>query len=204
MKTNIIGIAGVAGSGKDLFFELLSEKVKCRRFSLGDELKSEVRDHCIHHFDVDPTSCSRKDKNLIRRSLVSHASIKRELSNGRYWVDKVDVKIKNHIFNQILNGGISEYSCVTDIRYNQYEKDEVHWLKEELGGILIHISQFKIINSKKLFIPPANSDEASQDEDLKRSADYRYECQFIEGPLVHVKEVLSKGVIEDFLKCIKK
>ena len=204
MKTNIIGIAGVAGSGKDLFFELLSEKVKCQRFSLGDELKNEIREYCLCHFNIDPTSCSRKEKNLIRKCLVSHASVKRKLTKGRYWLEKVDSKIKNHIFNQVLNGGMSEYSCVTDIRYNEYEKDEVPWLKEELGGILIHISQFKIINSQKIFVPPANSDEASQDESLKRNADYCYECQFVEGPLEHVKEVLSEGVVKDFLRCIKK
>jgi hypothetical protein len=204
MKTNIIGLAGVAGCGKDLFFELLSEKVKCRRFSLGDELKKEVKEYCLEHFNIDPTSCSRKEKNLIRKCLVSHASVKRHLTQGRYWLNKVDPKIKNHIFNQILNGGINEYSCVTDIRYNQYEGDEVSWLKEELGGVLVHISQFKIINSQKIFVPPANSDEASQDENLKRNADYCYECQFVEGPLERVKEVLSKRVIKDFLRCIKK
>ena len=204
MKTNIIGIAGVAGSGKDLFFELLSQNVKCKRFSLGDELKNEIREYCTYHFGIDPTDCSRKEKNLIRKCLVSHASVKRKLTKGRYWLDKVDSKIKNHIFNQVLNGGVSEYSCVTDIRYNEYERDEVSWLKEELGGVLVHISQFKIINSQKIFVPPANSDEASQDESLKRNADYCYECQFVEGPLERVKEVLSKRVIKDFLQCIKK
>lgn len=204
MKTNVIGIAGVAGSGKDLFFELLSQKTKCRRFSLGDELKKEIKAYCLHHFGIDPTNCSRAEKNLIRECLVSHASVKRKLTMGRYWLNKVDVQVKNHIFNQVLNGGISEYSCITDIRYNQYEGDEVRWLKEELGGILVHISQFKIINSKKIFTLPANSDEASQDQSLKDAADYKYECQFIEGPLEHVKDTLSKSVTKDFLSSIKK
>jgi hypothetical protein len=204
MKTNIIGIAGVAGSGKDLFFELLSKEVKCRRFSLGDELKKEIKGYSMQHFGIDPTNCSREEKNLIRKCLVSHASVKRRLTEGRYWLNKVDRQIKNHIFNQILNGGINEYSCVTDIRYNQYEKDEVAWLKKELGGILVHISQFKIINSQKVFIPPANSDEKSQDASLRENADYSYECQFVEGPIERVKDALSKSVIRDFLKCIKK
>ena len=49
MKNKIIGIAGVAGAGKDLFYELLSAKTKCRRFSLGDELKKEIRPYCLEH-----------------------------------------------------------------------------------------------------------------------------------------------------------
>tara|TARA_R100000329_G_scaffold113902_3_gene93480 strand:- start:890 stop:1507 length:618 start_codon:yes stop_codon:yes gene_type:complete len=205
MKNNIIGISGVAGAGKDLFYELLSQQVKCRRFSLGDELKKEIRSYCIDNFSIDPLTCSRPEKNLIRKCLVSHASIKRQLSEGRYWLEKVDPQIKNHIFEQLLlGGGVNEYSCITDIRYNQYKNDEVYWLKEQLGGILVHISQFKIINSQKIFTPPANEDEASQDSMLKENADYVYECQFIEGPLHHVKKTLSNSVIKDFLQCIKK
>ena len=205
MKSKIIGIAGVAGSGKDLFYELLSRQVTCKRFSLGDQLKKEIKSYCIEHFSIDPLSCSREEKNLIRKCLVSHASIKRKLSEGRYWLEKVDPEIKNHIFSQILSDGeVSEYSCVTDIRYHQYENDEVSWLKKELGGILIHISQFKIINSQKVFVPPANEDEASQDSGLKNAADYVYECQFIEGSIDHVKKTLTNTVIKDFLKSIKK
>tara|TARA_R100000008_G_C3536441_1_gene142282 strand:- start:228 stop:845 length:618 start_codon:yes stop_codon:yes gene_type:complete len=205
MKTKIIGIAGVAGSGKDLFFELLSKEIKCKRFSLGDELKKEIKPYCLQHFGIDPTNCSRKDKNLIRKCLVSHASVKRQLTQGRYWLNKVDPKIKNHIFEQFLRDEkINEYSCITDIRYNQYENDEVSWLKNELGGILVHISQFKIINSKRVFLQPANEDEKSQDAGLKSNADYSYECQFIEGPLEKVKEKLSRSLIKDFLKIIKK
>jgi hypothetical protein len=205
VKNKIIGIAGVAGSGKDLFYELLSKKVKCKRFSLGDELKKEIKSYCLEHFSINPLTCSRKEKNLIRKCLVSHASIKRELTQGRYWLEKVDPQIKNHFFKQLLESGeICEYSCITDIRYNQYENDEVSWLKNELGGILVHISQFKIINSQKIFIPPANEDEASQDSMLKDNADYIYECQFVEGPSEHVKKTLTNSVIKDFLRCIKK
>ena len=151
MRTKIIGVAGVAGSGKDLFYELLAQKIKCKRFSLGDVLKKEIQSYCIENFSINPITCSREEKNLIRSCLVSHASVKRKLTEGRYWLEKVDRQIKDYTFKQLLDDGeISEYSCITDIRYNQYENDEVSWLKNELGGILVHISQFKIINSKKI------------------------------------------------------
>jgi hypothetical protein len=205
VKSKVIGISGVAGSGKDLFYELLSEEVKCKRFSLGDELKRELKSYCLEHFSIDPLTCSRDEKNLIRRCLVSHASLKRELTQGRYWLEKVDPQIKNHLFNQLLHSDeVCEYSCITDIRYDQYENDEVSWLKNELGGVLVHISQFKIINSQKIFVPPANEDEASQDNLLKDKADFIYQCQFVEGPVSHVKDTLKKSMMKDFLRSIKK
>tara|TARA_R110000824_G_scaffold88360_15_gene217307 strand:- start:961 stop:1575 length:615 start_codon:yes stop_codon:yes gene_type:complete len=204
MKTNIIGISGVAGAGKDLFYETLSEKVASQRFSLGDQLKKEIAPYCLHHFGIDPLSCSREEKNLIRRCLVSHASLKRELTEGRYWINKVDPLVKDHIFRQFTDNSLGDFTCITDIRYNQYENDEVSWLKNELKGILVHVSQFKIINSKRIFLPPANPDEASQELDLKANADYVYECQYIEGPQEHVKKTFSDSVIKDFLKNIKK
>ena len=204
MKPKIIGLSGVAGSGKDLFFEILSEHVNCKRFSLGDQLKSELREYCMFHFGIDPLNCSRKEKNLIRKTLVAHASIKRHLSKGRYWIEKVDPLIKDHFFQQVRDDKLDEYCCITDIRYNQYGNDEVSWLKNELGGVLVHISLFKIINSQKVFVGPANEDEASQDASLKENADYVYECEFIEGPIEVVKKKLSKGMIKDFLKSLKK
>ena len=205
MKNKIIGISGVAGAGKDLFYELLSEEVKCKRFSLGDELKKEIKSYCLEHFSIDPVTCSREKKNLIRKCLVSHASVKRELTQGRYWLEKIDPQIKDHVFQQLLTQDEPcEYSCITDIRYNQYENDEVSWLKNELGGILVHVSQFKIINSKKVFVPPANEDEASQDHLLKKEADYTYQCQFVNGSPEQVKNALKKSMIKDFLQCIKK
>ena len=51
----IIGISGVAGAGKDFFFENLNKKIKCKRFSLGDELKKEIRSYCLQSFNIDPT-----------------------------------------------------------------------------------------------------------------------------------------------------
>lgn len=204
MKTNIIGISGVAGAGKDLFYETLSEKVASQRFSLGDQLKREIAPYCLQHFGIDPLNCSREEKNLIRRCLVSHASLKRELTEGRYWINKVDPLVKDHIFRQFTDNSLGDFTCITDIRYNQYKNDEVSWLKNELKGILVHVSQFKIINSKRIFLPPANPDEASQDLDLKANADYVYECQYIGGSQEHVKKTFSDSVIKDFLKNIKK
>ena len=59
MKNQIIGISGVAGSGKDTFYSLLSEVLPCVRFSLADELKREVQQWCKIHYDIDSVNCRR-------------------------------------------------------------------------------------------------------------------------------------------------
>ena len=33
----IIGISGVAGAGKDTFYDLLSARIPCEKYSLADE-----------------------------------------------------------------------------------------------------------------------------------------------------------------------
>ena len=48
-----IGLSGVAGAGKDLFYSLLSKRIPCQRFSLADGLKSDVRDWCIENYNID-------------------------------------------------------------------------------------------------------------------------------------------------------
>ena len=202
----IIGIAGVAGSGKDLFHKLLSKELDCRRFSLGDELKEELKPYCLEHFNIDPTNCSREDKDFIRPSLVSHASIKRKLSNGRYWIEKVDPKIKNHYFESHSQSRDTKNKvcCITDIRYCEYEHDEVSWLKNELNGILVHISLFKNINSKRVLKLGANEDEKKYDPLLKELSDFSYECEFIEATQEVIEKTLKNSIIRDFVSQLKK
>ena len=202
----IIGIAGVAGSGKDLFYKLLSEELDCRRFSLGDELKHELKTHCLEHFGIDPTNCNRDEKDFIRPSLVAHASIKRKLSEGRYWIEKVDPKIKNHYFESHHRdqNTKNKVCCITDIRYCEYDHDEVSWLKNELNGILVHLSLFKNINSKRVLKLGANEDEKKYDPLLKELSDFSYECEFIEAKQEVVERKLKNSVIKDFLNQLKK
>ena len=49
----IIGVSGVAGVGKDTFFQLLSEVIPCKRYALADELKKEVRQWTRLHYGID-------------------------------------------------------------------------------------------------------------------------------------------------------
>ena len=97
MKNRVIGISGIAGCGKDLFFSLLSKQVSCKRFALADELKLETKEILVSNYGIDPTSCGREDKDKIRPFLVFHGGLRREQTDGRYWVDRLTPKINKHI-----------------------------------------------------------------------------------------------------------
>ena len=47
-NNTVIGVSGLAGSGKDTFFKILSKKRKFKRYALADELKMEIRDELIN------------------------------------------------------------------------------------------------------------------------------------------------------------
>tara|TARA_Y100000593_G_scaffold25968_1_gene51647 strand:+ start:11931 stop:12500 length:570 start_codon:yes stop_codon:yes gene_type:complete len=159
----VIGLAGVAGSGKDTFYSILSSKIKAKRFSLADKLKEEVRPWCWKHYGIDPLNCHRHEKELVRDFLVFHAKHMREKTNGRYWVDKIDDEVRS---------STEKYKIITDIRYDDYQKDEVSWLKNELGGCLVHISMVDLNGCK---VGPANSEEARNDPKLIEKADFKVE-----------------------------
>jgi len=182
-----IGLSGVAGCGKDTFFSLLSQHLPCTKYSLADELKKEVRQWCMVHYGIDSINCSREEKELIREFLVYHGSFKRSNSEGRYWIDKLNDKI--------INDKSKNFKIVTDIRYDDYENDEVSWLKNELGGVLVHVSMYldfvqvkvskeetSVINGElRKFKTPANSEEARNDPKIKDKSDFQIEWPFLKN-----------------------
>tara|TARA_Y100000310_G_C20636486_1_gene791434 strand:+ start:295 stop:915 length:621 start_codon:yes stop_codon:yes gene_type:complete len=183
----IIGISGVAGAGKDTFYSLLSQSIPCVKYSLADELKREVNQWCRLHYGIDSVTCSRKEKEVIREFLVYHGTIKRKNSEGRHWIDKVH--------DTIINDKSDNLKVITDIRYDEYENDEVSWLKNELDGVLVHVSMYvdftqvevskeqtKIIKGVlKKYKSPANAEEARNDPKIKDKSDFQVEWPFIKN-----------------------
>ncbi len=175
----IIGITGLAGSGKDTFYSLLSKNMPFVRFSLADELKIILRQRLFDKYGYDILSCPRNQKNLMRDDLVSFAKQKRIETNGKYWTGLLEPKIL---------ASESKFICVTDIRYNYYFEDEVFWLRNRMGGFLIDVSRYDQRTNKD--IVPINDEEAVQYPLTKRAADY-----FIKWP-----EVSDINMLDIFIK----
>lgn len=162
-----IGIAGVAGSGKDTFFSHLKSTLegqskKVKRYSFGDCLKEEVTPWTSNHYGIDALTCSRKEKDFIRPMLISHASIRREMSKGQHWINCVEKKIKD-------DKDTYDVICLTDVRYNFYDNDECSWIKQK-GGIIVYVTRF--IPKDNCFLEANNEEEKTHDPLVKEASDY--------------------------------
>lgn len=184
-RVSFVGLTGLAGSGKDLFFSLSRDVLKKKhkavcRVSLADYLKEQVKPTLKDMFDIDPTNCSREEKEKIRQFLVFYGAVKRRETKGRFWIRRAEKAIAAIEQNLLVEHVKSAVIFITDIRYDYYDKDERHWVQEELGGKLIHISKYKreltldeSLNLKeyKAHDLPPNPQEARFDPLLSEAAD---------------------------------
>lgn len=162
----MIGLTGVARSGKDTFYCILrrylkEKNIESQRIALADNLKSELGDFVKEKFKIDLSKCDGLDKELIRPLMVAYGKCRRIQTEGKYWTGLVESKIKDFKKNNTI-------PIITDIRYIEYKEDEYAWLKNH-NGILIHISR-KLDDGT--LIPPANIEEKANDNKLKAVADF--------------------------------
>ena len=169
MEPFYIGISGVAGSGKDTFFSYLQKifnNKKIKRYSFGDELKKEVSPWTLEHYGIDSLTQNRKDKEIIRPFLVFHASTKRNQTRGRYWIEKTEEEIEKSL--QLGKEFYPDIICLTDVRYNFYEDDEVAWIKRK-KGIIVYVS--RVLEDGSV-LEAKNDEEKKHDPLVKGHADY--------------------------------
>ena len=191
----MIGLTGVARSGKDTFYSILNKyleekNIKSQRIALADILKKELNDFTKEKFKIDLNKCEGNEKELIRPLMVAYGKCRRMQSEGKYWTSLVDPKIKEFKKDYIL-------PIITDVRYIEYKDDEYSWLKSH-NGILIHISR-KLDDGS--LVLPANAEEKSNDNKLKAVADYSINwetCQDVNF-LYELMQKHLKNIYEKYL-----
>jgi hypothetical protein len=162
----IIGISGVAQSGKDTFFQLASRYLyeelglSSRRYALADFLKDECKGFLKDKFKIDVYSQKIEDKDVFRPFLVWFGDIKRKQTQGTFFTKILE--------KQIMSGEV-DIAFVTDIRYGEYPGDEVQWLRDKLGGHLVHIQ--RVFQGK--VIQPPNDNERRNDPIMQENADFK-------------------------------
>jgi hypothetical protein len=161
-----IGICGLATSGKDTLCNLLIDEfkrkgVKAKRFALADQLKVKIWSFLLTNFEVDIFNPTPEQKELVRPLLVEFGRAHRIQSEGKYWTSIVE---------DCINQEPEVIPIITDIRYDEYVKDEVWWLQKHLKGKLVHVTRF-LENGQPLTAP--NKDEAENDPRLLEKADFR-------------------------------
>ena len=196
MENNMIGLTGVARSGKDTFYSILKrylkeKNIESQRIALADNLKYELSDFVKEKFKIDLNKCDGSDKELIRPLMVAYGKCRRVQTEGKYWTSLVESKVRELNKSNIL-------PIITDIRYIEYKDDEYAWLKNH-NGILIHISR-KLDDGS--FVPPANIEEKANDNKLKAVADYSVcweTCQDVNF-LYELMQKHLKNIYEKFLE----
>jgi len=190
-KFNNIGISGVAGCGKNTLSTIIIKLLQrmglpYRELSIANKLKQEVSCVSRELYGINSTNCTREEKNTIRPLLVAHGEIKRKLSNGRHWVEALTKELAPDKIN-----------IITDVRYNQYEKDEVYWLKNEINGVLIHLSRYDEINGKRVYFPPANDSEKANDSLVRKESDF---IQNWKSEKDDTKKIISASLLLEWVK----
>ena len=184
MENKMIGLTGVARSGKDTFYSILKkyleEKgIKSQRLAFADALKNELYD------------CTPENKEIVRPLMVAYGKCRRIQTEGKYWTSTIQPEVNESIANNIV-------PIVTDVRYIEYKEDEYSWLKSH-NGILIHISR-KLDDGS--FVPPANIEEKSNDNKLKAVSDISIvweTCQDVNF-LYELMQKQLKNVYERYLQ----
>lgn len=155
MNKKVIGISGLARSGKDSLCKLMTELIpNSKRFALADILKENINPFLISQFGIDIFTCSPSEKELVRPLLVSYGKVLRIKTKGKFFTDFLEKKI-------------SEDDCdvaiITDVRYDEFDEDEIWWVKNRMSGVMIHLSRDGIL--------PPNEDEEKNDPILKLKSD---------------------------------
>lgn len=150
----LIGISAFATVGKDTFASLLTQVVSPRRVTqaafaqaLKEELNPFFQAFGGTAFETDPAK-----KKLIRPILVSHGMSQRVVSNGRYWIDKV----QPIVLDSLLRGDLV---IVTDVRF----ENEIDWL---------HSLKGKSVYLNREGVNAPNEEEARNDPIMRAKADY--------------------------------
>jgi hypothetical protein len=172
-NVKLVGLAGIAGAGKDTFCELYQEVlnkngVHNKSFAFAHALKVEVSKPILDSFGIDILNCSREEKELVRHILIGWGDARRKQTNGTHWFSKVAREVSKS----------SGTSIITDVRFKEFEYDEVDWLKAN-DGILIHIRKYKYDNwmYEKEYYEAQNHLERINDPKLIKMADFNFEWE---------------------------
>src|ERR1035437_1621687 len=182
-KPIIIGIGGLAMSGKDTFVKIAKKILKdngysCIKLAFADALKEELDPFSKEHYGISVWTNDTEEKNLIRRAMVSHGCIMRDI-DPEYWVKKINDDIENIHFNE-------DVIFISDCRF----PNEVNWVHEKWGGWFVHLKKYSIVfyasphenwkenlTERRIYDKAPNEEESIQDPLCVERADYCLELE---------------------------
>ena len=199
-----IGISGPATSGKDTLARLISQELNkngilTETHSLAFQLKKELENFILHHYLTEVFDCTPKDKENIRPLLIFHGEIKRKMTKGKYWCEILERKFKESHAQVILIPDIRYYDCNGDAK-----QGELHWLKQKLGGLLIHVRKCKDgLNGEERIIPPLIKEEVQNCPLLYHHADYQLDWKAYPDLTKEDRDERLTPYLNDFFLCLR-
>jgi len=155
---SVIGISGAARAGKDtlcraLIRVLAKEHKKAVRKSIaGDTVKADLQELIERKFKLDSFTEITEEKEFMRPLLVEYGKMQRSKTKGRYFIEQFQSE------QDAIN-------ILPDIRYVEYPKDEVYWLKNEVNGFLIFLEREGVSD--------VNDTERVNNKIIREVADYK-------------------------------
>jgi len=211
----IIGVSGIARSGKDLFTTVAQDilekqyKLKTERHALAYELKNDLKDLIEKKTAIDVFTEDTSLKAVIRPLLVAYGDVMRKTSEGKYWTQKLEKHVAK---------SNADVFFITDIRYDVYREDECTWLQHKMAGKLVHVTRYeltpppskrRITTSKpvKVYQAAPNEHELFNDPKVKKRADYTFEWEDMSSKYKTREELVQcpyiRRHVEDALVAIK-
>lgn len=174
-----IGIAGNALVGKDTLcqylIQIFKEKhgITAKRCSIaGDYIKKDLKRLISNKLEQSIDFANPKQKEVSRPLMVEYGRFMRNMTQGRYFIE---------CLNKSKKFGKNFVPIIPDIRYAEYKKDEIYWLKKEKKGILIFL--------ERKGIEPANKFEEKNNIILKENADFFIKVPTIKNPKDYASEM---------------
>lgn len=166
----MIGISGLARSGKDTLARNLSEIIKAdmgvevKIFSFADIIKCQMHQFLSEYYGIDSFTEKTEEKNIIRDLLVAHGETMKKVHGNKFWADAVIQEIKE--------SDEKFFPIIPDVRFYF----EVEVIKNENGQV-IHISK---IGNK-----PPNDTEAKNDPIVADASDIKHSWPPYEPDQMH-------------------
>jgi len=152
----IIGVTGLARSGKDTFCAIAAKTLskydkKLMKGGFADAVKADVHQLLVKRAGISAYTEIPEEKVLIRPLLVAYGTNLMRKMNKDVWVNRVKPMLD-------LSRTTKIPLVITDVRY----QNEVDWIKEE-GGKIVYVEQEGI--------KPPNAEERKNDPIMRKSAD---------------------------------
>lgn len=182
-KIIVIGIAGLATSGKDTFFELIKSNntmgFPVIKHSFADEVKEDLDEFVKSKFGFSAFTELKSQKEIIRPLLVAWGThVMRKLDKD-HWVKKLSSKLKEDHIN-----------FITDARY----ENECSWIQDHKMGRVLYLSREGV--------KPPNKEEEENDPKIKKMADKKlhWETFIQKNELKKAYGTICNSILDSFFE----